>query len=159
MRRGAIRDCWSSCCAARSTDLPRSRRSAILIGCRLRGDKALRLDGATPALPLDSFFALHPAMPNLHRLYRSGAATIVHAVATPYRERSHFDGQDVLESGIATPGATDTGWLNRALASLPSARPRRRTRGFRGRPDCPPAGTRAGAGAVVDAAPIAASEP
>src|SRR5687767_15785600 len=58
---------------------------------RLRGDKALRLDGSTPALPLDSFFALHPAMPNLHRLYRSGAATIVHAVATPYRERSHFD--------------------------------------------------------------------
>ena len=88
---------------------------------RLRGDKALRLDGATPALPLNSFFALHPAMPNLHRLYRSGAATIVHAVATPYRERSHFDGQDVLESGIATPGATDTGWLNRALASLPSS--------------------------------------
>ena len=60
-------------------------------------------------------------MPNLHRLYRSGAATIVHAVATPYRERSHFDGQDVLESGIATPGATGTGWLNRALASLPSS--------------------------------------
>ena len=88
---------------------------------RLRGDKALRLDGTPPALPLDSFFALHPAMPNLHRLYRSGAATVVHAVATPYRERSHFDGQDVLESGIATPGATDTGWLNRALASLQSS--------------------------------------
>jgi len=57
-------------------------------------------------------------MPNLHRLYKSGAATIVHATATPYRERSHFDGQDVLESGLAKPGAADTGWLNRALASL-----------------------------------------
>ncbi|MET0634008.1 MAG: DUF1501 domain-containing protein [Xanthobacteraceae bacterium] len=87
---------------------------------RLRGDKALTLDGKTPALPLDSFFALNPAMPNLHRLYKSGAATIVHAAATPYRERSHFDGQDVLESGLAKPGATDTGWLNRALASLQS---------------------------------------
>jgi len=42
----------------------------------------------------------------------------VHAVATPYRERSHFDGQDVLESGQVKPGAVDTGWLNRALAVL-----------------------------------------
>src|SRR5919109_2427909 len=85
---------------------------------KLRGDKALILDGQTPALPLDSLFALNPAMPNLHRLYKAGAATIVHAAATPYRERSHFDGQDVLESGLSKPGATDTGWLNRALTAL-----------------------------------------
>ena len=84
----------------------------------LRGDKALTLDGKPPALPLDSFFALNPAMPNLHRLYKAGAATIVHAAATPYRERSHFDGQDVLESGFLKPGATDSGWLNRALGAL-----------------------------------------
>src|SRR5215470_19841172 len=84
----------------------------------LRGDKALALDGATPALPLDSMFALNPAMPHLHRLYKAGAATIVHAVASPYRERSHFDGQDVLESGLARPGAVSTGWLNRALGAL-----------------------------------------
>src|SRR5450631_4446725 len=45
----------------------------------LRGDKALVLDGKTPALPLDSFFALNPAMPNLHRLYKDGHATIIHA--------------------------------------------------------------------------------
>jgi uncharacterized protein (DUF1501 family) len=85
---------------------------------KLRGDNALRLDGKTPALPLDGFFALNPAMPNVHRLYQAGEATIVHAVATPYRERSHFDGQDVLESGLSKPGAVDTGWLNRALAGL-----------------------------------------
>jgi uncharacterized protein (DUF1501 family) len=84
----------------------------------LRGDRALTLDGKTPALALDGFFALNPAMPNLHRLYQAGAATIVHAAATPYRERSHFDGQDVLESGLGKPGATDTGWLNRALSLL-----------------------------------------
>jgi uncharacterized protein (DUF1501 family) len=84
----------------------------------LRGDKALLREGNNPALPLDSFFALNPAMPNLHRLYRSGAATIVHASATPYRERSHFDGQDVLESGLSAPGAAESGWLNRALLSL-----------------------------------------
>src|SRR6266851_7480508 len=82
---------------------------------KLRGDQALVLDGKTPALPLDSFFALNPAMTNLHRLYKAEQASIVHATATPYRERSHFDGQDVLESGIARPGAVDTGWLNRAL--------------------------------------------
>ena len=87
---------------------------------KLRGDKALALDGPTPGLPLDGFFALNPAMPNLHRLYQAGQATIVHAVATPYRERSHFDGQDVLESGHSKPGAIDTGWLNRALAALES---------------------------------------
>ena len=87
----------------------------------LRGDKGLALDGKTPALPLNSFFALNPAMPNLHRLYKAGAATIVHATATSYRERSHFDGQDVLESGLGKPGATDTGWLNRALVALQPA--------------------------------------
>src|SRR2546421_7670120 len=90
---------------------------------KLRGDKALVLDGKTPALPLNSFFALNPAMPNLHRLYQAEQAIIVHAAATPYRERSHFDGQDVLESGLTKPGAIDSGWLNRALTSLaPEAR-------------------------------------
>ncbi len=88
---------------------------------KLRGDKALTLDGTTPALPLNDFFALNPAMPNLHRIYQAGQASIVHSVASPYRERSHFDGQDVLESGVVRPGAADTGWLNRALASLSPA--------------------------------------
>ena len=93
----------------------------------LRGDKALTLDGKTPGLPLDSFFALNPAMPNLHRLYKAGQATIVHAAATPYRDRSHFDGQDVLESGYAKPGLADSGWLNRAFKVLePEARIDRR---------------------------------
>jgi uncharacterized protein (DUF1501 family) len=87
----------------------------------LRGDRGLALDGKTPALPLTSFFALNPAMPNLHRMYKAGTATIVHAAATSYRERSHFDGQDVLESGLGKPGATDTGWLNRALLSVQPA--------------------------------------
>jgi uncharacterized protein (DUF1501 family) len=86
----------------------------------LRGDRALVLDGKTPALPLDTFFALNAAMPNLHRLYKAQQASIVHATATPYRERSHFDGQDVLESGITRPGTTDSGWLNRALVALES---------------------------------------
>jgi uncharacterized protein (DUF1501 family) len=98
----------------------------------LRGDKALLIDGKTPALPLDSFFALNPAMPNLHRLYQAQQATIVHATASPYRERSHFDGQDVLESGFAKAGARDSGWLNRAL-SLLETDGRVNPRGSRGR--------------------------
>jgi uncharacterized protein (DUF1501 family) len=85
---------------------------------KLRGDNALRLDGKVPALALDGFFALNPAMPTVHKLYQEGHATIVHAAASPYRERSHFDGQDVLESGLAKPGAADTVWLNRALGGL-----------------------------------------
>jgi uncharacterized protein (DUF1501 family) len=89
----------------------------------LRGDKALTLDGKTPGLPLDGFFALNPAMPNLHRLYKAGHAIVVHAAATPYRERSHFDGQDVLEGGLPTPGAAATGWLNRAFGAIEPAAP------------------------------------
>src|SRR5215468_12517956 len=88
---------------------------------RLRGNDALLTSGETAALPLDDLFALNPAMPNLYRMYKAGQATIVHAVASPYRERSHFDGQDVLESGLVRPGAADSGWLNRALAGLDSA--------------------------------------
>src|SRR5215471_4698224 len=85
---------------------------------RLRGEKALTLQSATPGLPLDSMFAINPAMPNLHRMYKAGEATIVHAVATPYRERSHFDGQDLLESGLPQVGSVRSGWLNRALGAL-----------------------------------------
>ncbi|MDR6950940.1 uncharacterized protein (DUF1501 family) [Ancylobacter sp. 3268] len=86
----------------------------------LHGDLALSLDGEIPALPLDGFFALHPSMPNFARLYRAGQASVVHAAATGYRERSHFDGQDVLESGQPAPGKIETGWLNRFLAGLPA---------------------------------------
>jgi uncharacterized protein (DUF1501 family) len=69
----------------------------------LHGSLALSLGGDHPALPLDSFFALNPAMPVLKRLYDQRQAAIIHAVASPYRDRSHFDGQDVLESGYPAP--------------------------------------------------------
>ncbi|MCO5730995.1 DUF1501 domain-containing protein [Rhizobium sp. SSA_523] len=86
----------------------------------LRRSIALETGGERAALPLDGFFALHPAMPNFHRLYRAGQAAVIHACATPYRERSHFDGQDVLESGHSAPGYVDNGWLNRLLQGLPA---------------------------------------
>jgi len=84
----------------------------------LRGENALTLQSKTPALKLDDFFALNPAMPNLHRMFAAKEAIIVHACATPYRERSHFDGQDLLESGLPKPNVSDSGWLNRALSGL-----------------------------------------
>jgi uncharacterized protein (DUF1501 family) len=84
----------------------------------LRGDNALTLNGKTPALKLDDFFALNPAMPNLQRMFKDNEAIVVHAAATSYRDRSHFDGQDVLESGVEKPGTVNTGWLNRMLAGL-----------------------------------------
>lgn len=85
---------------------------------RLHGDLALRLDAPEPALPLDGFFALNPAMPETARLYRAGQVAIIHAAATNYRDRSHFDGQDVLESGQPRPGLVKSGWLNRAISGL-----------------------------------------
>jgi uncharacterized protein (DUF1501 family) len=88
----------------------------------LRGTDALTVDGDAAGLRLDGLFALNPAMPNLHEFYRHGHATLVHAVATPYRDRSHFDGQDVLQTGAVEPGALDTGWLNRTVLSLASER-------------------------------------
>ncbi len=85
----------------------------------LHGSIALTSNGPRAAVMLDSFFALHPSMPEFARMYREKRAAVIHAVATPYRDRSHFDGQDVLESGYAGPGRVQSGWLNRALEALP----------------------------------------
>lgn len=86
---------------------------------RLHGSIALTSGGNNAALLLDGFFALHPSMPTFARLYKEKNAAVVHAAATGYRERSHFDGQDVLESGYSGPGRVQSGWLNRALEELP----------------------------------------
>ncbi|MBP9147984.1 MAG: DUF1501 domain-containing protein [Rhodoferax sp.] len=66
-------------------------------------------------LPLDGLFALHPALTHLHRWYQEKELLVVHATASPYRERSHFDGQQLLESGGQRPFELGTGWLGRAL--------------------------------------------
>ncbi|MGP8034819.1 MAG: DUF1501 domain-containing protein [Steroidobacteraceae bacterium] len=88
----------------------------------LRGEFALRPPGEQKgALPLDGFFGLHPALSFLHDSYAARELIVFHAVASPYRERSHFDGQDVLENGTTLPHASQSGWLNRALAQAPGA--------------------------------------
>ena len=88
---------------------------------RLRGKLAIPKEGTGAGLPLDGFFALNGAMPYLHGLYRKREATVIHAVSTPYRGRSHFDGQDVLESGLAGVAPSESGWLNRALSGMSNA--------------------------------------
>jgi uncharacterized protein (DUF1501 family) len=88
----------------------------------LRGDLAIPPPGEGGGLlRLDGMFGLHPALANSHRMFAEGSALLLHAVASPYRRRSHFDGQDVLENGMARPGDSRDGWLNRALRFLPAA--------------------------------------
>jgi len=95
----------------------------------LRGDNALTLDSKTSALKLDDFFALNPAMPKLHRMFKANEAIVVHAAATSYRERSHFDGQDVLESGVErrqglrrrTGGAVGRAWISAGAVLVAAA--------------------------------------
>ena len=65
----------------------------------------------------------------------SGELIVVHAAATPYRDRSHFDGQNLLENGSEKPYGLDTGWLNRALAQIAAARASRWA--SRSTPTCP----------------------
>ena len=72
---------------------------------------------ATAPLPLEGPFALHPLLPQLHAMYGRGEAAVVHATGLPYRERSHFDAQQVLESGGTRPYELATGWLARALVA------------------------------------------
>jgi uncharacterized protein (DUF1501 family) len=87
----------------------------------LRRELALTNPGsAGGALPLNGLFGLHPSLTFLRESYTSRELVVFHALASPYRERSHFDGQDVLENGTPQPHALQTGWLNRALASLQS---------------------------------------
>lgn len=82
-----------------------------------RGQLALAKPGESDGVrKLDGLFGLHPSFERVHDFYQRREALIVHAVASPYRGRSHFDGQDVLEAGSAGVDGTRSGWLNRALA-------------------------------------------
>jgi uncharacterized protein (DUF1501 family) len=85
----------------------------------LRGSIAIPPFGAPDgALRLDETFGLHPALVGVHALAEKGEARIAPAIATPDRERSHFEAQDVLESGAGTVYASASGWLNRAMGVM-----------------------------------------
>ncbi|HEY1721428.1 MAG TPA: DUF1501 domain-containing protein [Magnetospirillaceae bacterium] len=80
-----------------------------------RGGLAMTASNTTN---LNGFFALHPALAPLKPLYDKHEFLVVHAVASPYRDRSHFDGQDVLESGATRPHLLNDGWVNRTLKAI-----------------------------------------
>lgn len=88
----------------------------------LRGPIAVPAFG-TPggALKIDGHFGLHPSLVSVHKLALAGKARIAPAVATPDRSRSHFEGQDVLESGVGTT-LSSSGWLNRAMQAISVSR-------------------------------------
>ncbi len=73
--------------------------------------------GAAPLALPGTPFALHPNLASLHAMYQRGELAVVHAAGLAYRERSHFDAQQVLESGATRPYELSTGWLGRALAA------------------------------------------
>lgn len=83
----------------------------------LRGELALETGGDKPALKLDGLFALHPDLPGFKTAYDAGQLAAFHAVAIPVRERSHFEAQAILETGLGRPGGHD-GWLNRAIGAM-----------------------------------------
>jgi len=85
---------------------------------------------ADGALALDNTFGLHPSLAFLHEGYVAGELVVFHAVASPYRDRSHFDGQNVLEKRLTKPLARPTaGSIARSppcRAEPPGVRPPRR---------------------------------
>jgi uncharacterized protein (DUF1501 family) len=82
----------------------------------VRGDFAADFDHGTK---LGSFFTLHPALGETAKLYQAKQTLFVHAVASPYRDRSHFDGQNVLETGGLAAYRVKDGWMNRLIGLLP----------------------------------------
>ena len=121
---------------AMAADSDLNRRKVVVIICRggmdglsvappvgdgeykgLRGDLAMQ-----NALPLDGTFSLHPQLTSVHALAKAGEARIVPAIATPDRARSHFEAQDVLESGAAGVYSVSSGWLNRTVETLSAHR-------------------------------------
>ena len=72
-------------------------------------------------IDLDGYFGLHPALGTLERFWERQELLFVHALASPYRSRSHFDAQKILENGTGAVHNDDSGWLNRALGAIPAA--------------------------------------
>jgi uncharacterized protein (DUF1501 family) len=85
------------------------------------GQRGLLAEDFAGTPKLDSMFALHPSLANVAALHAAREALFVHAVASPYRDRSHFDGQNVLETGGGAAYSMKDGWLNRMLTLLPPA--------------------------------------
>ena len=90
------------------------------------------------ALNLDGHFGLSPHLEEMHKLFAAGELAVLHAAASPYRERSHFDAQNLLENGTIRPFGREAGWLNVALGTVgDGAGAQARTLGFALGPNVP----------------------
>jgi uncharacterized protein (DUF1501 family) len=110
-----------------TADLPPGRIALIVLEGGLDGLTAVPPVGDTDLqkqrrnlvsdhpLSLNPFFALHPSLKNFARMLGKDEAAIVHATAFPYTRRSHFEGQNIVETGLPTPFSAQTGWLGRAM--------------------------------------------
>ena len=81
----------------------------------IRGDLAIE---DSSLIKIDQFFALHPSLSPLAELYKAGEMIAIPASATSYRERSHFDGQNILELGSVEPYGLSDGWMNRLVGVI-----------------------------------------
>ena len=118
-RRRRIGGSWWCCCAARWTGWRRWRRMAMR---RSPGCAGLApAPGRGGLLDLGGFYGLHPALAGMHGMYAAGELLPVHAVAGPVRTRSHFEAQDIMESGAEQ--RLTSGWLNRAVQGMAPAGP------------------------------------
>ena len=79
---------------------------------KIRGDLAFK---KADLEVLNDQFGLAPGFHPLKQLWDEGELALVHAMAIPYRTRSHFDGQAILETGLDAPRGSSDGWLNRLL--------------------------------------------
>lgn len=84
----------------------------------VRGNLALTADGTNAIHNLDGQFGLNPGLVNLKGMWDARELVVFHNIASPYRDRSHFDGQNVLETGGSATHAMSDGWLNRALKPI-----------------------------------------
>jgi uncharacterized protein (DUF1501 family) len=84
----------------------------------VRGNLALPAGGTGAPISLDGFFGLHPALHHVADLFHAKELAVFHNTSTPYRDRSHFEAQNVLETGGVSAHVLNDGWLNRALTPL-----------------------------------------
>lgn len=85
----------------------------------LRGPLAF---SSSDVIALDDTFGLAPGLASLRTFWDDGELVVLHAMAIPYRTRSHFDGQAILETGLDRPVGASDGWLNRLLQVMPGDR-------------------------------------
>lgn len=123
---------WASACSPLAADASGSFANRKLVFILLRG----AADGLSLVAPvgdpsfisargrlaeeegrhrLNDLFALHPALGTVAEMASQREAMVFHAVGLSNPTRSHFDAQNLLETGGRAPYSAETGVLNRML--------------------------------------------